>query len=73
MNLKDVKEIADFKKAAEEYCKVLETDPTDLEEWAMQLLSALAMLYAFGHALPDVECSDDDVDVPDEFKSIDTP
>jgi len=67
MKLREVKEVVAFKEAAEKFCIVLETDPTDCDMWLKDLLGALSLLYARAHDLPEVELQDDDIDIPDSF------
>ena len=67
MNIRDRRDVSQFKEAAEKFCTLLETVPDDADAWVEKIVAALAHLYAYGHDLPDLELPDDAPDVPDSF------
>ena len=55
MNIRDRHDVVPFKEAAERFCALFESVPSDINVWVEQMVSALAHLYAFGHDLPDLD------------------
>jgi hypothetical protein len=52
-----------FRVAAERFCQLLEVKPDNANHWTEKVLTALARLYAAGHALPDGSTSDNAPDL----------
>ena len=67
MNIRERRDVSQFKEAAEQFCALLETVPDHADSWVEKILAALAHLYAYGHDLPGLGLSDDAPDVPDSF------
>lgn len=67
MNTNDQAHVSRFKKAAEAYCNLLDSNPDDIDQWLEEVLSALAALYSAGHFLPEVSLEEDDLDIPDRL------
>jgi Domain of unknown function (DUF5063) len=67
MTIRDHPQVKEFKKAAERYCALLQSDAGNPERWVEKVLAALASLYAAGHILPDLGLSDDAPDIPDSL------
>jgi hypothetical protein len=68
MSLRSDPDVNAFRIAAYGYCKLLESQPVDHEQWLRDVLLALSHLYATAHSLPDVSIEDDTRDVPDEMR-----
>jgi len=69
MSIREHPDAVAFKMAAERYCALFESEPTDGERWVEAVLCALAQLYAAAHRLPDFGLSDDATDIP-EFLDV---
>lgn len=67
MNIRRHSEAIAFKTAAERYCSLFESQPTDVNRWIEEVLSALAQVYAAAHRLPDFSLSDEAPDIPDSL------
>ena len=59
MNLRDDIKINQFVDAARQYWSVLESAPSDPENWLEDILQALSILYANAHILTECELEDD--------------
>jgi hypothetical protein len=67
MTIRTDTNLIEFKKAADRFCSLLEVEPVESDQWLMDVLAAMARLYASGHALPDLDLSEDALDVPDQL------
>ncbi len=67
MTLSDQQRVREFKDTAERFCALLQSDPADTNRWVEEVLTALSVLYAAGHGLPDVELGDEAPDIPDSL------
>jgi hypothetical protein len=63
----DLPEVRGFRQAAAHFCRLLESNPTDADGWIENVLAAVAKLYAFGHALPECNVSDNKPDIDELF------
>jgi Domain of unknown function (DUF5063) len=67
MDIRSHPQVKAFQEAAVQYCALLESAPSDVQEWVISMLAAVARLYACAHQLPELPLPDDAVDVPDIF------
>lgn len=67
MSIREHSDAAAFKAAAQRYCALFESEPSDADHWAAAVLSALAEVYAAAHRLPSFGLGEDASDIPDTF------
>jgi hypothetical protein len=67
MSIREDPQVLAFKEAAQHYCGLLSSVPTDPQRWVETILAALSRVYTAGHTLPDLELSDSALDVPDSL------
>jgi hypothetical protein len=67
MNIRELPDVVAFYEAGRKFCGILEQEPTDVDVWGRSILSALAILYARGHILPEPGLPDNAPDLPSEF------
>jgi hypothetical protein len=68
MDIRKHPDVLRFRRAAECFCRLLESPPGDADRWVEDVLAALARLYACGHALPTFGVSDDGPDLREMFQ-----
>jgi hypothetical protein len=67
MSIRQHPDVLQFHRAAERFCRLLESQPADANQWVEDILAALARLYACGHALPAFGMRDEAPDIRERF------
>ena len=66
-NLKEQPTVVHFVEAARTFCRLVETDAPEPDRWMLQILVAVADLYAAAHHLPVPDLDSASIDPEDRF------